>query len=135
MKKLLLVLSQPLLLSLTASTVYAATQLTVPNPVNVPTVDLGKVISAVVGILLLIAAILAFLYLILGGIQWITSGGDKSGMEAARNKITAAIVGLIIVAAAWAIMMLIGNFIGFNILSPSGLKLPCVQDPTGANCP
>src|SRR3989344_941659 len=128
MKKLLLVLSQPLLLSLTASTVYAATQLTVPNPVNVPTVDLGKVISAVVGILLLIAAILAFLYLILGGIQWITSGGDKTGMEAARNKITAAIVGLIIVAAAWAIMLLVGQFINFNLLGGT-VTLPSIENP------
>jgi hypothetical protein len=78
--------------------------------------DVGQLISAMVGTLLIISALLAFIYLILGGIQWITSGGDKAGMEAARNKITHAIVGLIIVGAAWAIMVLVQNFLGVSII-------------------
>ncbi len=77
---------------------------------------MGQFISAMVGTLLIIAALLAFLYLILGGIKWITSGGDKAGMEEARNKITHAIVGLIIVGAAWAIMTLVQNFLGVTII-------------------
>lgn len=85
--------------------------------------DLGALISATTGALLIVAAILAFLYLILGGIQWISSGGDKSGMEAARNKITHAIVGLIIVGAAWAIMNLVQNFLGVTIIG-GGVTLP-----------
>ena len=78
--------------------------------------DVGQLISAVVGTLLIVAALLAFLYLILGGIKWITAGGDKTGMEEARNKITHAIVGLIIVGAAWAIMTLVQNFLGVSII-------------------
>ncbi len=130
MRKLITIVSQPVLLSLVVSQAYAQT-LNVPNPVNVPeNIQLGDVISAVVGILLLVSAIAAFLYLILGGLQWITSGGDKSGMEAARNKITAAIVGLIIVAASWAIMMLIGQFVGVNFLN-NELKIPTIGNPQG----
>lgn len=78
--------------------------------------QLGQLISALVGTLLIVAALLAFFFLILGGIQWITSGGDKAGMEAARNKITHAIVGLIIVGAAWVIMILVQNFIGIQVI-------------------
>src|SRR3989344_8340917 len=78
--------------------------------------NLGELISAATGALLIIAALLAFFYLILGGIQWITSGGDKAGMEAARNKITHAIVGLVIVGAAWAIMILVQNFLGITVI-------------------
>lgn len=85
--------------------------------------NLGKLISAAVGVMLILAALLAFIFLILGGIQWITSGGDKAGMEAARNKITHAIVGLIIVGAAWAIMMLVQSFLGIDIIG-STLTLP-----------
>lgn len=87
-------------------------------------VNLGQLISAVVGALLIISALLAFIFLILGGIQWITSGGDKTGMEAARNKITHAIVGLVIVGAAWAIMVLVQNFLGVTIIGGSGISLP-----------
>lgn len=84
---------------------------------------MGQLISALVGTMLIVAALLAFLYLILGGIKWITSGGDKAGMEEARNKITHAIVGLIIVGAAWAIMTLVQNFLGVTIIGGS-LQFP-----------
>jgi hypothetical protein len=91
-------------------------QITIKQPANIKIGDVGSLISALVGTLLIIAALLAFFYLILGGIQWITAGGDKAGMEAARNKITHAIVGLIIVGAAWAIMLLVQNFLGVTII-------------------
>lgn len=94
-------------------------EITVPKPDAVQIIEVGALISAIVGTLLIVAALLAFLYLIVGGIQWITSGGDKAGMESARNKITHAIVGLIIVGAAWAIMLLVQNFLGITILGGS----------------
>lgn len=93
------------------------------KPDSIQIDNIGTLISAVVGTLLIVAALLAFFYLILGGIQWITSGGDKAGMEAARNKITHAIVGLVIVGAAWAIMLLVQNFLGFNLIGGS-VELP-----------
>jgi len=97
--------------------VFAADpSITINQPGNIKISDVGQLISALVGTLLIIAALLAFFFLILGGIQWITSGGDKAGMEAARNKITHAIVGLIIVGAAWAIMLLVQNFLGVSII-------------------
>ncbi|MEK7592166.1 MAG: hypothetical protein AAB508_02095 [Patescibacteria group bacterium] len=96
--------------------VIAQASLNIGQPTNVKIGNLGTLISALVGTLLIISALLAFFYLILGGIQWITSGGDKAGMEAARNKITHAIVGLVIVGAAWAIMILVQNFLGITII-------------------
>jgi len=97
--------------------VYAQTgEITIPRPDPIRIDDIGKLISAVVGVMMIVAALLAFMYLILGGISWITSGGDKAAMEAARNKITHAIVGLIIVGAAWAIMVLVQNFLGFRFI-------------------
>lgn len=94
--------------------------ITIDKPKLINVTDVGQLIGAGVGALLIIAALLAFLYLVLGGIQWITSGGDKTGMEAARNKITHAIVGLIIVGAAWAIMILVQSFLGITIVGTAG---------------
>ncbi|MBI2029753.1 hypothetical protein HYT02_05015 [Candidatus Gottesmanbacteria bacterium] len=95
-------------------------------PTEVKITDFGRLFSGAVSFLLLIAFILAFFYLILGGISWLTSwltsGGDKANIETARNKIIAAIIGLIIVAATWALFQLIGGAIGFNILG--GFELP-----------
>lgn len=67
------------------------------------------------------AAIIAFFFLIIGGIQWITSGGDKTNTQAARDKITAALIGLAIVAVAYALMSLIGRFFGID---PFHLEIP-----------
>jgi hypothetical protein len=103
--------------------VYAQATINIPQPSNIKINNIGTLLSAVVGILLILAGIMAFLFLILGGIQWITSGGDKAGMEAARNKITHAIVGLIIVGAAWAVMILVQNFLGVTIIGGT-LTLP-----------
>lgn len=102
--------------------VHAAT-LNLGRPNSFRVTDVGNLIRAGVSVLLIVAAILAFLYLVLGGIQWITSGGDKAGMEAARNKITHAIVGLIVVGAAYAIILLAQSFLGLNIFG-TGVTLP-----------
>lgn len=101
-----------------------------PTPINITIVppeqvritDFGKLFSGIVAFLLLVAFILAFLYLILGGISWLTSGGDKAAVETARNKIIAAVIGLIIVAATWALFQLVGGAIGFSILQ--GFTVP-----------
>ena len=69
--------------------------------------DLGSVINSVLSFALVIAALLVLFYLVWGGIEWITSGGDKGKTESARNKITSAIIGLIILAAAYAIFSLV----------------------------
>ena len=79
----------------------------------IPTVDVaknpGNLIRQVVTLVFVLAAALTFFYLIAGAIAWITSGGDKGKVEEARNKITAAVIGLLILAATWAIFVLITN--------------------------
>ncbi|MBI2029001.1 hypothetical protein HYT02_01150 [Candidatus Gottesmanbacteria bacterium] len=65
----------------------------IPVPGEVKITNFGRLFSGAVSFLLLIAFILALFYLILGGISWLTSGGDKANIETARNKIIAAIIG------------------------------------------
>lgn len=76
---------------------------------------IAGIISGLIRLSLVIAAIAFFFILVIGGIRWIISGGDKAQTEAARNQITAALVGLVIVFAAWAIVQLINIFFGVNI--------------------
>ena len=47
-------------------------------------------------IIMLLAAILVFAFLIMGALQWLTSGGDKNKVEGARNKMTNAVICLLI---------------------------------------
>jgi cytochrome bd-type quinol oxidase subunit 2 len=91
--------------------------------------DFGRMFSSILNVVMLIAAILVFAYLIFGGIQWITSGGDKNKAEEARNKITAAIIGLIIVAASYAVVNLVVNFLGFGDFNSVFQNVGTINDP------
>lgn len=84
---------------------------------------IGNVIGAGLRLVLVVAALVFFFILVLGGIHWIVSGGDKTKTEGARNQITAALVGLVIVFSAWAIASLLGTFFDINIFQ---LTLPSV---------
>ena len=83
---------------------------------NLTSLNFATLVSAAIQIVLVLAAIIFFFMLILGGIKWITSGGDKGQTEGARAQITAALVGLGIVFATWAIITLIQVFFGVQIL-------------------
>jgi hypothetical protein len=83
---------------------------------NLSNLDFPTVIGGLVKLLMIVAAVVFFFMLVIGGIRWIASGGDKGQTEAARNQITAALVGLVIVFAAWAIVSLINMFFNVDLL-------------------
>lgn len=85
--------------------------------------NFGNVVGFVVTIAFIIAVLIALGFLIWGGIKWITSGGDKAGVEAARNGIIAAIIGLIIVFLSFFILNLVLGFFHINLFN---LQLPAL---------
>ena len=94
--------------------IAAEITIAVTKPSNLAINELGPFITGAISIILVIAVFAAFIYLVWGGIQWITSGGDKSATESARNRIQNAILGLFIVFAAWAVMKIVSSFLGFE---------------------
>ncbi|MBI2028661.1 MAG: hypothetical protein HYT07_03555 [Candidatus Levybacteria bacterium] len=84
---------------------------------------LGNIVIAII----VIAVVIALLYLLYGGVKWITSRGEKDQVEAARNHIIAAVVGLIVVFLAIFIVSLV--LAAFD-LSLTDLKIPKIVAPT-----
>lgn len=123
MKKLISTIVAGGSLLLSSSVAFAQeTTITIQRPTNLRITDFGKLIGGIVGIMLVVATLFAFFYLIWGGIQWITSGGDKAGVESAQHRIQAALLGLLIVFAVWALFTVVGRFLGidvFNLTIPS----------------
>ncbi|MDO8551441.1 MAG: hypothetical protein Q7S03_02065 [bacterium] len=74
------------------------------------------IISGIISLILIAAALIFFFMLVIGGIRWMLSGGDKAGTEGARSQVTAALIGLIIVFSAWAIIKLVNVLFGIDIL-------------------
>ncbi len=85
--------------------------------------SLGAIISTMIAVLFIFGFLAALLLLITGAISWITSGGDKTKLEAAREKIINAIVGLIILAAVWAVITIVGQLVGLDL---KNLPIPTI---------
>ena len=67
-------------------------------------------------VLVFIIGVLGFFFMfVFGGIQWITSGGDKTRVEDARRKVTSALIGLFLLFIIYAIVKLINVLFGINI--------------------
>ena len=69
--------------------------------------NLAITLRNIVGFFVVLAVVIALLYLLYGGIKWITSRGEKEQVEAARNHIIAAIVGLVVVFLAVFILSIV----------------------------
>ncbi len=82
----------------------------------------SKIVSGIIGVMTIAAAIWFMFQLIVGGINWLSSGGEKAKLTEARDRITHAFIGLIIVVAAWGIIAITGQFLGgFEMLNPEAL--------------
>ena|SRR3989344_6970739 len=87
-----------------------------PAVADWPYKDVGSFVGNIIISAMVLSGIVTFLMLVFGGVQYITSGGDKAQTESARNKITYAIIGLVIVVGSYAIIVLMEAFFGISIL-------------------
>lgn len=76
-----------------------------------------RLLPALVTLAFVIGAIVFFFMLLIGGIRWMTSAGDKASLESARGMIVNALVGIVILFSAFAIVGLVELFFGIDILS------------------
>ncbi len=87
---------------------------------NLCKIDIGNnpnIFGNIISILLTIAIVVSLLYLIWGGIKWITSEGDKAKVDQARKAVIAAIIGLVISLLGFFIINLaVALFTGSDLL-------------------
>lgn len=58
-----------------------------------------------------IAGIAALFFLLQGAFEWVTSGGDKGKVENAQKKMTAAVIGVIMIVVVLAIIWTLENIV------------------------
>lgn len=66
--------------------------------------DLPEFIKNIVNILLFVIGAVSVIVIIVGGIRYVTSAGDSSGITGAKNTILYAVVGLVVAFMAYAIV-------------------------------
>jgi len=88
---------------------------TIPSGTNAVS-NVLDAISKIIGILTVFASIWFLLQILLAGYEWMSAGGDTKKIASARDRITHAFIGLIIVVGAWTLVAVTGQFLGFNTL-------------------
>ena len=77
---------------------------------------IGDIVNVAVPFIFVFAGLLLLLYLIYGGYTLMTSGGDPKKTGAAREKITYALIGFILVFAAFWITQIMARILGLEPL-------------------
>lgn len=93
------------------------------NPGGIPTGGIAEtqsIIRSSITFLVIAGIILALIYLVLGGISWITSEGDKQKLAQAKNRVTFAIIGLLVVFLSFFILSFVYYFFRINNSSGGG---------------
>ncbi len=99
--------------NLLISSAFAADENDIPTPL--PFDNIESLIWTIVNYLLYIAGIVAVVFIILGGYQYMSSQGNEEASKKAQKTITYAVIGLVIVLAAYAIKTTIVQRLGINI--------------------
>lgn len=84
-----------------------------PEDCEISDADAGErvddIITNVINIISLIVGVVAVIMIIIGGLRYVTSGGDSGQVGNAKNTIIYAIVGLVVVALAQVIVRFVVN--------------------------
>jgi hypothetical protein len=93
--------------------------ITKTNPLSFNTVE--GVLDQILGTLRGIIVILSLVFIVLGAIFYITSGGDEGRVKFAKGAITASVIGLALGIAAPSFLKQIGDIIGWGSTNSSAV--------------
>ncbi len=71
-------------------------------------------LSNLITLIYSIAGVALIFMLIWGAFEWLISGGEKEKIASAQKRITSALIGIALLAIAFAVLALIGEFTGFH---------------------
>ncbi len=88
-----------------------------PGKIDITKADLtiGEIISKIIPYIYVIAGLVLFMMLIMGGFSYLTSAGDPDKMKSAQGKITHALVGFLIIFLAYWLAQLLEIIFGIQI--------------------
>ncbi len=85
--------------------------------VNPNQTDLGGIISGLLPYLFAGAGLLLLFYLIYGGLSLMLSRGDPKAVQSAKDKITSAVIGFIIVFVSYWLVQIVGTILGIEAIT------------------
>jgi hypothetical protein len=81
-----------------------------------PKATIGDIISELLPYVFVLAGLGLFVYLIIGGFQLLTSGGNPEKVKVAQGKITSAVIGFVIIFIAYWLVRILEIVLGISVL-------------------
>jgi len=82
--------------------------------------DFYSIIQVAARWLVVFGIIIGAIFIIWGGVEYITAGGDEESTGSAEKKIVGGLIGIAIVLLAFALVNIVGSFFtGASVVSPS----------------
>lgn len=78
---------------------------------------ISQFLSNFIKLIYTVSAIALVFMLLWGAFDWIISEGNKEKLQAAQQKIIAAVIGILLLAVAFAIIQVLGAFTGFTFFA------------------
>lgn len=103
------------------------------NGLRTGSAGLSDFLSRIITIIYSVASVAVIFMILQGAFQIITSGGDKEKVSQARNRITYAIIGLVLLALAFVIIRVVGALTGFNLFHSQLISTPPCTDAESCN--
>ena len=77
-----------------------------------------SLISNIIGFLTILGGIFFIVYFVIAAFSWVTSGGDSGKVGKARDKMSLAVIGMVLLVMSYGIIGLVGTVVGIDILNP-----------------
>lgn len=107
------------LLSISFFTSDLAQQLVNPSVVSTgnpfQVTSLMLLFTDILGWSIFFGALIAFICIIISGIEWMTAGGDTGSVQAAKSRITTCLIGFAVLATSYALFSLVQYFFGLSV--------------------
>jgi predicted small integral membrane protein len=104
-------------LLLSPASAFAVETTAAPSAVGVGSLaDFYTLVQVAANWLVVFGIIIGAVFIIVGGIQYMTAGGNEEGTKAAKAKIIGGLIGIAIVLLAYAVVRVVGSFFGATVL-------------------
>lgn len=84
----------------------------------------SSILSTIVTVLTVVGGLAFVIFFTMGGLKWLTAGGDKTKVEEAKTQMTQGVIGLVAMVAGLFVVGIVGGVLGINFLNPFQTLFP-----------
>lgn len=78
----------------------------------------GSILSTIITTITVVGGLAFVIYFTLGGLKWLTAGGDKNKVDEAKTQMTQGVIGLVTIVAGVFVVGIVGGILGIDFLNP-----------------